>query len=213
VEKTPGRSGLIIVGILLGIALALGTFQFLRTRRAAGERLPSAGRADVRPAATGPSQPEEAPTVASPLARSAAEPGRAPETPIRTQAQPPDEGLDGPAWKSSKLAFGMRELGKMGPYVKVGLDAARRDMEFCFRETAERASSPDAPALPPDPGVLLLYLDAREGAIDVIDARMEHPGTSTPALVECCREVLRGFEIPAFGAVPGERYRVRFALE
>jgi len=42
---------------------------------------------------------------------------------------------------------------------------------------------------------------------------MERPGDASPALVECCRQVLRGLEIPAFNVTPGQRYRLRFRLD
>jgi hypothetical protein len=106
--------------------------------------------------------------------------------------------------------------------VKAGLAAARRDMAFCFRQAgaAAEAAPPagevpdDAPPPPPsDPAVLLLYLEAREGALDIVDTRTEHRGTTAPELVECCREVLRGLEIPAFNVVPGQRYRLKYRLQ
>jgi hypothetical protein len=131
---------------------------------------------------------------------------------------PPNEDLDGPSWRTSRLAFRPRELGKLGPYVKAGLDAARRDMMFCFTRSSdapapEGEDQDDAPPPPrADPAVLLLYLEAREGALDVIEARTEYRGTSAPEVVECCREVLRGLEIKAFHTVPGERYRLKYRL-
>ena len=142
-----------------------------------------------------------------------------PADPAATSASaPPDDGLDGPSWKSSRLAFRPRELGKVGRHVKIGLDAARRDMASCFGRTGgdtAPAGSSDraAPPVPRDPGVLLVYIEAREGALDVIEARTERLGTATPELVECCRGVLRGRQIPAPGAVAGRRYRVKFRLE
>jgi hypothetical protein len=116
--------------------------------------------------------------------------------------------VDVAGWERARLAFGFRELGRIAPYVKTGLDAARRDMAFCFARAG--ASDPDAPA---DPTILTLYLEAREGAIDVVESAVDHRGTARPELLECCREVLRGYEISAFGAVPGQRYRLKYALE
>jgi len=102
--------------------------------------------------------------------------------------------------------------------VKAGLDAARRDMAFCFSRAGDapapaEGSDDGAPPPPSDPAVLLLYLEAREGALDVIEATTERLGTAAPELVECCREVLRGREIPAFDAVPGRRYRLTYRLQ
>ena len=125
-------------------------------------------------------------------------------------AAAPDQGPDARAWRNAPMAFGLRELGAMGPYVKAGLDAARRDMEFCFRqEGAPSGAEPGAQKA----AVFLLYLEAREGALDVVDARPESMGSAPPRLVECCRDVLRGYVIPAFNSVPGRRYRFRFVLE
>lgn len=122
----------------------------------------------------------------------------------------PDQGPDARAWRNAPMAFGLRELGAMGPYVKAGLDAARRDMEFCFRqEGAPPGAGPGAQ----EAAVFLLYLEARQGALEVVDARPERMGGATPRLVECCRDVLRGYVIPAFNPVPGRRYRFRFVLE
>lgn len=138
-------------------------------------------------------------------------------------ASSPSDDLDGPSWRSSRLAFRPRELGKLGPYVKAGLDAARRDMEFCYRQAASApASAPrsaepaeesdDEPSPSQDPAVLLLYLEARDGALDVVEARTEYAGSLPRELVACCREVLRGRQIPAFGAEPGRRYRLKYRL-
>jgi hypothetical protein len=156
-----------------------------------------------------PPEPEPAPADAPEAQTDAA---------ATTASAPPDDGLDGPSWRSSRLAFRPRELGKVGRYVKVGLDAARRDMAFCFRGTGGDPAPADGsddgtPRLPSAPGILLLYIEAREGALDIIEARTERLGTATPELVECCRGVLRGRHIPAFDAMPGRRYRVKFRLQ
>jgi hypothetical protein len=112
----------------------------------------------------------------------------------------------------------MRELGRMGPYVKVALEDARRDMDFCFEQargaaSGEAAIAADESARPSAPAVLLLYLQAREGALDVVDVRTDYLGTSSREVVDCCREVLRGREISAFNAVAGRRYRVKYELQ
>jgi hypothetical protein len=100
----------------------------------------------------------------------------------------------------------------MGPYVKAGLDQARRDMEFCFREAERVAAQASAGAARRDPTVFRLYLVAREGAIDVVDVGLEHRGDATPELAACCAEVLRGLEIAAFRAEPGRRWRLAWQL-
>ena len=122
------------------------------------------------------------------------------------------EGIDSPSWRNARFAFTFRELGKMGPYVKAGLDGARREMSFCFDEANARSGA-DSGAASKEPAVLLLYLEARAEALDVVDTRTERMGDATVEMVECCRQVLRGFAIPAFDTAPGQRFRVRFELE
>ncbi|MGE5048147.1 MAG: hypothetical protein ACM3PC_06245, partial [Deltaproteobacteria bacterium] len=55
---------------------------------------------------------------------------------LRADAGAADPRSDAEAWRNAPMAFGLRELGGMGPYVKAGLDAARRDMDFCFQQEA-----------------------------------------------------------------------------
>jgi hypothetical protein len=108
----------------------------------------------------------------------------------------------------------MRDLGPLAAYVRTGLNDARREMGHCFEaDAAVRARAADPDAAPTGPAVLLLYLEARDGALDVIDTRVEYLGDSSPELVDCCRTVLRGYEISAFNAKPGQRYRVKYQLE
>jgi hypothetical protein len=184
----------------------------------ASATLGDASQAALAPEVLAAAPPALLPPEPAPARAPEAGPGAAPTT----ASAPPRDGLDGPSWRNSRLAFRSRELGKMGPYVKAGLDAARRDMEFCFRQAGGAAAGAPGPAedpdeapppRPSDPAILLLYLEARDGAMDVVDARTEHRGTSAPGLVECCREVLRGLEIKAFDTVPGQRYRVKFRLQ
>jgi hypothetical protein len=211
-----------VVGACLALLLALGALWILRTRRDAGQPPPAAraeerGARDVPEALAGPSPgAQRDPAVA---VEGAAAPAPPPRPATHAAAPRPEDGPDGQAWRQAKLAFGLRELGRMGPYVKVGLDAARRDMEFCFREAGLSAGAPppsadpDAPAPPPpDPAVLQLYLEAREGALDVVDVRVDHRGAATPELLECCRDVLQGLEIRTFGGAPGRRYRMKYRL-
>ena len=224
-------------GIAVGAALGLGLAGFLCGRVDSRPPHSSAGAERERqagsPASAGGADaaPPPAPVAAAPpVAPAAAGPAVGPPADAPAVAlpmPPPRDALDTPEWRSARLAFRPRELGKLGPYVKVGLDAARRDMGFCFQRAAARAgpapaaadqldapNPPDdaAPPSAPDPAILLLYMEAREGALDIVDTRTEHLGTSSPELVECCREVLRGMEIKAFGTVPGRRYRIKFRL-
>jgi hypothetical protein len=133
-------------------------------------------------------------------------------------APPRDAGPTG-AWSAAERASLPRDLGKMGPSLSLGLDAARRDdMEFCFRDAAADRSggSDEAPRVKALSGrrsvVLMLYLEAREGAVDVIDARVEKAGNMPSSIVECCQQVLRGLEVGVFFAKPG-RYKYLYEIE
>jgi hypothetical protein len=213
-----------VMGIGVGAMLALFSAWLLWGKGRTEQPRPPAVAAHEAPAdAAAAEDPRHgaaagAPSSARPAALASRDaPAASPVVPASTPR--PEEGPDGASWRRAKLAFGMRELGRMGPYVKLGLDAARREMAFCFSKQASAAQAPapdgdaDAPPPAPDPAVLLLYLEAREGALDVVDARTDHLGATSLEVVDCCREVLRGWEIPAFKTAPGQRYRVKFELQ
>ena len=203
---------------IVGVAalLMVGVLLLLWDWGAPRKSTRASGSADAGPVPSFQPAPPPAVAAAQPPAAQVSAAGLTP--PPSSPPPPPDDGLDAPEWKNAKLAFGMRELGPMGPYVKVGLAAARREMDFCFRQ-AERArpgtqaSGEAQDPQPPPPAVLLLYLEAREGALDIIATRTEYPGSLSPELIDCCRQVLRGFEIPAYKTVPGKRYRVNYHLQ
>jgi hypothetical protein len=71
------------------------------------------------------------------------------------------------------------------------------------------AAHPDENLPDRAPAILVLYLEARTGAIDVVDVTLDSTGAALPETLECWAEVLRGLEIPAQGAAPGTRYRLR----
>jgi hypothetical protein len=219
------RKSTFLVGVALAAVLGIGVVSLLLTARGAPEPPRAAGAADAGgDAARAPAGGAAGAASSSPLgpaagagAPGAPEPGAPPAAAWPAPASP-DDGPDGAAWRKARVAFQVRELGRMGPYVKTALDAARRDMAFCFRRAARaEAGAPapegDAAAARGQPAVLLLYLEAREGTLDVVYTRTDYPGDTPPAVVECCREVLGGLEIRAFGAVPGRRYRLKFRLE
>jgi hypothetical protein len=223
------RSRRRLVGFAVG-ALVAPALLWLLWRGTGGERASGDAQGARRaspPVTEAPPEPPAGGAAASPAPAGApAAPSDA--APAAARAPPAsalEDSLDGPAWQRSKVAFRTRDLGRLGPYVQSGLDAARRDMEFCYAQATARRDPAPAPEPPPDaeqdatasparpePAMLLLYLEAREGALDVVEARTDRRGSSPPELVECCREVLRGMEIKAFGAVPGQRYRVKFRL-
>jgi hypothetical protein len=88
-------------------------------------------------------------------------------------------------------------------------------MAFCFRDLESghgddagvaRTSSTRATDF-------VLYLEAREGAVDVVDAKVARPGTLPSSVLECCRDVLRGLEVKTFFTVPGEHFSYVYEVE
>jgi hypothetical protein len=101
--------------------------------------------------------------------------------------------------------------------VASALDAARGDMEPCFKEEDRALAQGRGPKFDPrdpptGPAVLVLRLESREGALDVVDTELDSLGTSTRALAVCCQQILKGWSIPAPLAVPGRRYRLLYLL-
>jgi hypothetical protein len=187
--------------------------------------------ADVhRPAAAEVSEPE--PSEAEQNEKGSAEPAQAasdvvtvnvvaappaaPERPAQPPApeSPRPEDLD-PAWKAAKVTSTPSELGDMGPSLTLGLDAARRsDMAFCFRQLEQQEAEAGAPQPPHRrAGLVQLYVQTRENAVDVVDARVSNPGNLPPQVLDCCREVLRGLEVGVFFAEPGKRFRYLVEIE
>jgi hypothetical protein len=101
------------------------------------------------------------------------------------------------------------DLGEMGPSLKLGLDKARNDdMAFCFRELQGNATA--GRTLATD---FILYLETRDGAVDVVGAKVARPGALPPTVQECCLEVLRGLEVKVFFGTPGQRYAYIYEIE
>jgi len=112
-------------------------------------------------------------------------------------------------------------LGDLGPGlaapVNTALKAARATIESCFEEDRQLRARRPAPVYDPDnmptgPAVLVLQLESRGGALDVVEAQVESLGTSTRELAECACQVLRGWPIPAPAATAGRRYRLKYSL-
>jgi len=196
-----GAGGLAVALVLVAVGLLRGTTDVPRYGRSVGASGSPEGSADAFVHVA----PPEAPRGAA----GSTAPGAAGDAGVKPATWHAD-GIDAPSWRNARFAFTFREMGKMGPYVKAGLDDARREMAFCFDERTSGSGHYQGSG---QPAVLLLYLEGREGALDIVDTRTEQMGDAAVDLVECCRQVLRGFAIPAFDTAPGQRFRVRFELE
>jgi hypothetical protein len=121
-------------------------------------------------------------------------------------------------WDLVPIASRLGELGPglAGP-VNVALQSARATIESCFEEDRQLRAGRPAPAVDPDnaptgPAVLVLQLESRAAALDVVAATVESLGTSTRELADCACQVLRGWPIPAPAATAGRRYRLKYSL-
>lgn len=176
----------------------------------------AAPRPAAAPAAAPPSSASARPAVASdapPTPPDATPPPVAPPA-IRG----PRSASAGAAWEEVPVALRAHELGReLARDVRVSLEEARGGMEPCFATEAKALQHVRAAPADPDrpfggPGVLILRIESRAGALDVVDVEVDALGTSTAALAACCRNVLHGWRIPAAQAVPGKRYRLAFPL-
>ncbi|HET9596743.1 MAG TPA: hypothetical protein VFP65_14235, partial [Anaeromyxobacteraceae bacterium] len=110
---------------------------------------------------------------------------------------------------SRSVAVLPKDLGQMGPSLKLALDDARnKDMAFCFSEV-EGAPHPRTIRS----SNLMLYLQSRDGVVDVVEAQVAHPGDLPPSVVDCACEVLRGMEVKVFFTTPGQRYSYLYEIE
>jgi hypothetical protein len=121
-------------------------------------------------------------------------------------------------WEMVPAASKPAELGPaLAVPVNTALRAARATIESCFEEDRRLRAGRPAPTVDPDnvptgPAVLVLQLESRGGALDVVSATVESLGTSTRELAECACQVLRGWPIDAPAATAGRRYRLKYSL-
>jgi hypothetical protein len=188
------------------VVIAIGSAIMLLTRDSDASALTAraAPSAASPPAleASAPAAPEPAPIAVAP----APAPIAIAPAPVAAPA-PQQERDDFKNW-SDTVAHLPQDLGDVGPSLKLGLDEVRnKDMEFCFRnmEPGGRWSTRATD--------FVLYLESREDAVDVIDAKVARPGALPPAVLECCRDVLRGLEVKVFSAVPGQRLTYVYEIE
>jgi hypothetical protein len=162
------------------------------------------------PASAAPAPPPGAPPATE------AQAGEPPISPPRIGARP--RAAASVAWEQVPAAARLSDLGPgLAAPVNAALRAARDAMDSCFEEETRLLASRPAPGYDPDapprgPAVLVLRLESRAGALDVVDTELESPGTSTRELVECARHVLKGWPVDAPAATAGQRYRLKYLL-
>jgi hypothetical protein len=121
-------------------------------------------------------------------------------------------------WDLVPMASRVGELGPgLAAPVNTALKLARATIESCFEEDRQLRAGRPGPVVDPDnaptgPAVLVLQLESRAEALDVVAATVESLGSSTRELADCACQVLRGWPVPAAAATPGRRYRLKYPL-
>jgi hypothetical protein len=162
--------------------------------------------AAAQPAAA-PSSGEAAPIASQPSAPAAPTAAPVVSAPPPAAAPAPQPARDDFKSWSSEAAKLPQDLGRMGPSLKLGLDQARNDdMAFCFRDLEDGGRGSRATDF-------VLYLEARDGAVDVVEAKVARPGALPASVIECARDVLRGLEVKVYFAEPGRRFSYVYEVE
>ena len=105
-----------------------------------------------------------------------------------------------------------KDLGDIGPEVKLALDKQQReDMDFCFRDA--NGNGRMEAQTPRRAGNLMLFLETREGAVDVVHATIAAAGTLPADVMECARQVASGLELKVVSAAPGTKLRFLYEVE
>lgn len=165
------------------------------------------------PAAAGPPAAPVAASAPSEAARTAAV--EAAVAPARRRPSAPVAS----GWDEVPVVSRPRELGAdLARPVADALEAARGEMEPCFREEERALAAGKGPKFnprdpPTGPAVIVLRLQTRDGGVDVVGTELESRGSSTAALPACCRKVVDGREIAAPFSQPGRRYRLKLVLD
>ena len=176
------------------------------------DRAPDAARpaAGAAPAAAPAPPAAVAPATPAP----AAPPDPLPEiTPPRIRVQP--SAASTVDWPRVPIAGKPSDLGRdLARPAFDALDAARSQMDGCFAdEHARMERAPAGGEGHEGPAVLVLRLESRDGALDVVGSEVESRGDSSEALVSCARTVLQGWPIAAPAAAAGRRYRLKWVLQ
>lgn len=210
---TPRRLALLAV---VAAVLVVAGVAALRARRAMPAAPRDPGAAAPAGAADGPVEATGGAALATPAA--AIGPSTGPRIATGAHGGRPSARADVP-WPDVPLSTRLSDLGPAlaGP-VGRALDEARAHLEPCFEAEARAlATAPPPPVDPDDPptsaAVLVLHLESRVGGLELVGTELRTLGSSTPALVACCREAIRGWSIDAPGAAPGRRYRLSYLLQ
>ena len=201
--------------------VALGLLAGLAIWRFGGSelRLAPAPQDGAAPSATGPGEPlpsRPATGAAAPAAAPAAPaPAAAPAEPAprpawRDPMRLPPPVPEGTPWSDVPLATRVAALGALAPKLDEMLQRARGEMDPCFE--GPEVLNPRPPAGARGPAVLTLHLEAKADRLEVVDAPLDRPGTSSGSLVACCQAALRGASVAVPGLEPGLRYRYQLVL-
>jgi hypothetical protein len=167
----------------------------MRPVRAAAVEAAIAAPSPEVPRAFAPSRPAQPGAVAAPA-----------------PALPPERDAVQEAWRGTPAAVLPKDLGEVGPELKLALDKQQReDMEFCFRDPGGNGRM--EAQTPRRAGNLVLFLEEREGAVDVVRAKVAQPGTLPPEVMECARQVAEGLEMKVSRAEPGKKLRYLYEIE
>ncbi|HEY5629970.1 MAG TPA: hypothetical protein VIR16_10720 [Candidatus Limnocylindrales bacterium] len=156
--------------------------------------------------------PVQAPAVPAAVAAPAVR--RAPVASAPVAPAAPAEEKDAFEKWSPSIAKLPKDLGEVGPSLKLALDDARNnDMAFCFRELDQRADGAEAAPRTLRATDFVLYIETREGTADVVEAKVARPGTLPQNVVDCARDVLRGLEVKVYFASPGAHFSYIYEIE
>jgi hypothetical protein len=109
------------------------------------------------------------------------------------------------------------EMGEVGPAFAAALSTSFGALGQCFEtSSAPRgagATAHDGPVSEKrGPSVLLLEFETIPGGARIIDAPVGMRGAEADDVIACAQRVFRDMRLDVPGALPGKRYRMRYAL-
>ncbi|MFL5273757.1 MAG: hypothetical protein ACJ79E_17000 [Anaeromyxobacteraceae bacterium] len=172
-----------------------------------------AAAADLRPArAAAVEAALAAPSPEVPRAFALSRPAQPSAVAAPAPALAPERDAVEEAWRGTPVAVLPKDLGEVGPELKLALDKQQReDMEFCFRDAGGNGRM--EAQTPRRAGSLVLFLEGREGAVDVVRAKIGQPGTLPAEVMECARQVAEGLEMKVSSAQPGKKLQYLYEIE